>query len=363
MAGEAPALGLQITVDGAPKAVNDLNTVAAASRDAASAATRGSGSFTGLSRELSNMAGANRQVYMAMSGISEAINTAEGSWKKFTSRLGETTMFAGAVIGFEMVIKAAQKMSAQADDAWKSAGVGAQGFWKNWLIGAGIMDAPKVKGAADAIVLTAEQKAQTRGKLAKTFIEQSRDEDSPEKETVRWTEANKGVAYTQKEILAHYKDQVALAKELRKTEETRKRITEGIERGKAGGKRDWAAEIMAPSLDLLLAAVAHGGKIHSQYGNSPDEIYKNLTTAIGAQERKIEPEIREQAKHYEEWQRAGTRFAGAAEVGSAEAYSTLVMARAGEAGDIPKQQLDEAKLLNAKIDEWVKKSVPLFVMN
>jgi hypothetical protein len=189
--GYSLATEIDVSTKGTATAAADLQRVAAASRQIGDAGERGGMGINHLARAFGQLGGANREVFMLIRGITEATETAEGSWSKFAGAIGDTAVFAGAAIGIAFVIDKAKELSKETDELWEKAGQRPQGLWHNLLQGFGLESSPHVSGYVDD-----EEKDRAierdRARRAKEGIELARTENSPEKnaeaETYKYAE-------------------------------------------------------------------------------------------------------------------------------------------------------------------------------
>jgi hypothetical protein len=101
------------------------------------------GPSRGIARFAGHMEGANRTTFMFVSGLTDALERSEGDIGKFGQILGSTALYAGAVIGFSLIITKAGELSKQIDELNERAGKTKGGFLANLFSGFEDLAAPE----------------------------------------------------------------------------------------------------------------------------------------------------------------------------------------------------------------------------
>jgi hypothetical protein len=91
--------------------------------------------FTHLTRTIGFVGGASRHEMMAIMGLTDAIESAQGSWSKFATAAGSTAGFVGAAIALSVIIERAKELNTEIDKLNKEGGRPERGMLGNLISG------------------------------------------------------------------------------------------------------------------------------------------------------------------------------------------------------------------------------------
>lgn len=301
---------LELQLRGVREAVTGLNQVGASSRAMAMETEGHAEKFSKLSKVLGKAGGAGKFEFLVVSGISEAIDGAQGSWSKFLGSVGQTAAFAGAAIAIDAILTNAHALSDETDKLYESMGRKPPGMMQNWLTGWKMMlgfDSGNPENTSVGDTTAARESAAI--KQGQAFLKTMKSENSPETKFDQWLNENKstltGMNIHEREALERKQweainEGVRIEKEKNKVNEE---MTKRLE------KKDPVAEMFFGGTKAQLPALEQYAQ---KYG-------VNMSAAEFGNELKSSPEkLKEVIEEYVKAQSEAAEFARKADAKSKE---------------------------------------------
>lgn len=267
----------------------------------------GVGYSRGLSKIAGHLAGLDRTGFMAISGITQAVEEAGGSWSRFGAIIGNSALYGGAAIGIGLVINKAMDLNKEIQELQKNAGQPVKGFWENWADGwSEMVDRMQRKPINEVLNTSEEEKQGAKEKILPALMRNAKEsmrERTWEDDFRDWMANNIKTGAAGKTG----QDYRAVAKEMRDLEAARKESADLEKQQIAAGKEAQSAQQRLSDLEKEQSArrtmLANWRSQHMSA--SEYQRIQNSITAGAIEEAKLRKQVAdEQRRATEESQRA-----------------------------------------------------------